>query len=345
MSLAASEVRSPKVDIAIGLAAQAWENACLQAGCRLAPAVAVNPIKAQRPGRKSGVYRLEGAGDGGAAVIAKRCLRETATVERKVYERILPRVGVTHLKYYGHFEEPGGECAWLFLEDAGDTKPDAPDRALIARYLARLHAESAALAGETSLPERGASHYFEHLRCSWRLIEESLAELALSDVDRRTLERLRGTIGAVESRWHSLSAAATGAPRTLVHGDLSRKNLRLCRADGDVRLLVLDWETAGWGPPAADLTFVPTRAPRPPKPGKSPKWDGTVPLGLYAACAEGGWNGVEAANLERLARLGTLFRAIAGTRWAAEQLRAGGTMKKLNWYAELLPRTMELAER
>jgi aminoglycoside phosphotransferase (APT) family kinase protein len=128
-------------------------------------------------------------------------------------------------------------------------------------------------------------------------------------------------------------------PRTLVHGDLTGKNLRLCFADGTPQAVVLDWETAGWGPPAADLPYAPTRFQRPPKPGKVLGWNGTVPLDLYADRASQLWSG-RRHDLERLARLGNVFRAVAGTRWGAEQMRAGSGFRRLSFYIEQLPRAL-----
>jgi aminoglycoside phosphotransferase (APT) family kinase protein len=129
----------------------------------------------------------------------------------------------------------------------------------------------------------------------------------------------------------------------LVHGDLSGKNLRIRRTIAGEQLLVLDWETAGWGPPAADLPYSPTRAQRP-KPGKPLNWDGTVPLDAYAAAAAGQWGGARRRDLEGLARVGTVFRALAGVRWASEQWTAGGSTRRLRWYAELLPKAMALLD-
>jgi aminoglycoside phosphotransferase (APT) family kinase protein len=170
----------------------------------------------------------------------------------------------------------------------------------------------------------------------------SLEELALTEEERRQLHTLQRLINRLDSRWDSICAVCANAPRTLVHGDLSGKNLRLRKTDAGPQIVALDWETAGWGPPAADLPSLPTRAQRPLKPGKLPHWDGTVPLGVYAAGASGLWRDVSVPDLERLTHIGTVFCAVAGARWSAEQLRAGGGMKRLIFYVEYLPRAMAL---
>ena len=344
MSTAAAQFRVPKTDTAIGLAVGAWESLCLANGQRVTTPTAVVPLKPQRPGRKSGVYRLEGAGEDGAAVIAKCSRRCTAWVERTIYEQVLPRVDAPRLRYYGYLEDPAGAFDWLFLQDAGKTKLGAGDGALVAQWLARLHMDAAPLVDQVALPERGPAHYLEHLRTARQLIDTSLEELALTEEERRQLQNLQRLTTVLEEQWDSICARCRRAPRTLVHGDLSGKNLRLCKTDAGAQIVALDWETAGWGPPAADLPWLPTRAQRPLKPGKLPHWNGTVPLDVYAACAAGVWHDVPLAELERLAQVGTVFCAVAGARWAAEQLRAGGGMKRLVFYVEYLPRALALVD-
>jgi hypothetical protein len=51
--------------------------------------------------------------------------------------------------------------------------------------------------------------------------------------------------------------SAEGIPSTLVHGDFSPKNVHIRAGNASVDVLPLDWETAGWGVPARDLSDVP----------------------------------------------------------------------------------------
>jgi Phosphotransferase enzyme family len=342
----------PKLDVAIALVGRAWEEVCLASGRAVQTPIAIVPIKPHRVGRKSGVYRLDGAGDGGSAIVAKRCARATGVVERDVYERILPHVDVPALRYYGYLEELATEFSWLFIGYAGEAKLANTDGALAAQWLARLHTGAAPLLNKVPLPDRGPAHYLEHLRVGRRIIGTWLvAEPGPADAeDLHALRALQALSERLESRWESVCSACATAPRTLVHGDFSRKNLRLRNSAAGAQLVALDWETAGWGPPAADLPYMPTRAqPRQRLLGsgdKPPRWDGTVPLEEYASC--GSWGRARMRDLKRLARLGTVFRAVAGIRWAAEQLSADGTqtgMRKLRWYAELLPRALDALGR
>src|SRR6266700_6498248 len=63
-------------------------------------------FKPNKPRPNLTVYRLEGVGIDGAAVIAKRCTREAGRIERAVYERILPHVPLAGPHYYGTVEGP-----------------------------------------------------------------------------------------------------------------------------------------------------------------------------------------------------------------------------------------------
>src|SRR5207249_3511467 len=73
-------------------------------------------FKPNKPRPNLTVYRLEGIGADGAAVIAKRCTREGGRIERIVYERILPHVPLAGPRYYGAVEGPPDEdVCWLLI--------------------------------------------------------------------------------------------------------------------------------------------------------------------------------------------------------------------------------------
>src|SRR5439155_665542 len=59
--------------------------------------------------KKSAVYRMNGVGPTGAAVIAKRCRTTTASVERLIYETVLSQLSLPVLNFYGFVPEPAGE--------------------------------------------------------------------------------------------------------------------------------------------------------------------------------------------------------------------------------------------
>src|SRR5438046_161827 len=99
----------------------------------------IEVLKFKRCDSKSAVYRLEGVGPDGAAVVAKRCLAKTASVERIIYEEVLPRLPIPALGCYGFVEMPGEGYCWLFLEDAGReeySSLDGEHRAIASPWLA-----------------------------------------------------------------------------------------------------------------------------------------------------------------------------------------------------------------
>src|SRR5262245_21990154 len=75
----------------------------------------VEPLK-ERP--HASVYRLVGAGRAVPSLIAKHCSSETAEAERRVYDELLPELGLAALRSWGVLREPDG-MSWLFVEDAG----------------------------------------------------------------------------------------------------------------------------------------------------------------------------------------------------------------------------------
>jgi hypothetical protein len=128
----------------------------------------IEPLSPDRiyDGPKTSVYRLPGAGRGGSPVIAKLCRLEVASVERTVYEEVLPRLPLTRPAYYG--SAPAGEgWSWILLEEIRGTKLEVlseEHRALAGRWLGVLHSRTSALASISSLPERGPPHYLRCLR-------------------------------------------------------------------------------------------------------------------------------------------------------------------------------------
>src|SRR5207247_6423687 len=105
----------------------------------------------QRPSqrRKSGIYLLEGAGPQGSGVVAKRCRKADAAIERAVYQEVLSRLELPLLRFYGCVEDQAdGETAWLFIEDAAGEEYSPlieAHRAHAGRWLGRLHGSATGL--------------------------------------------------------------------------------------------------------------------------------------------------------------------------------------------------------
>jgi aminoglycoside phosphotransferase (APT) family kinase protein len=279
--------------------------------------------------RKSIVYRLSGLGPGGSDVIAKACRRNIAVVERDVYELLLRLAEgrVAGLGYYGFVPEPDGDSCWLFTEDAQGAPYDptnAEHRALAAGWLAALHTASWRSGRAPGLPDRGPAHYRAHLQAARARILGSSANPVLSASERETLAGVVALLDLVDSRWDRVESCCDEMPRALVHGDFAGRNVRVRRNGGGTTLLAFDWEVAGWGLPAVDLSGV--------------------DLAGYWSCVREQWTGLEFATLERHASVGRLLRGgIAAMSWQSESLSSPwveGAMCNLRIYRERIVRAM-----
>jgi hypothetical protein len=333
-------------DVGAELAVRAWERLRPSLGCpgRVTPTGIVRLKRQRRPWHKTAVYRLEGVGPDGSAVIGKRCRLSSARVERTAYEKILPRIPLPRVEYYGCVEEELEDFCWLFLADAGSRKPTMADRALVGEWLARLQAAAAPLAGDVALPDRGPDHIRGLLPRTRAGVLKAREFAPLSRFDCELLQTMADTLDRLATMWDRVSAACEAWPRTLVHADFTRKNVRLCPGDGGVHVVALDWETAGCGPPAADLADVPWGRARnrfsgdgpPPSESETP-WYGPVCLDTYAATIAEFWPAINRADVQRLSRVGSIFRVIDAASWASRQVEFGGIdkgMYRLEAYAD-----------
>ena len=259
-------------------------------------------IEVLRQGKKSTTYRLVESTPGGASIIAQRACMAKARTERTVYEEILPHLPVTSPRYYGcRAEDP--HFVWLFLEDIGDeryTPTDRAQQALAGRWVGLMHTAAAHLPAARGLPDGGPPRYLDHLRGGLQTVRANLANPALTADDAATLGRLASDLDRLESAWAALERACTGLPATLVHGDLQRKNLYIRDGAGQTALYAIDWETAGWGVPAADLA--------------------RIDLPTYWSVVRSVWHHVRLEDVRRLGVVGRIFRELVAIRWVSPQL-------------------------
>ena len=108
-------------------------------------------------------------------------------------------------------------------------------------------------------------------------------------------------MGRLDRRWSWLEAACAGVPATLVHGDLQRKNTYLRTGGDGPELCAIDWETAGWGIPAADLT--------------------RIDLPTYWATVRSAWPAVQLEQVRRLAAVGRVLLQLVAIHWVSPELR------------------------
>jgi len=285
------------------------------AWCRLHPTAEpqrITPLKVRR--KKNQVYRLDGIGWAGGSVIAKRCPKAVALVERTVYEEILPRTAVPSLHYYGFIEEPDGEYSWLFMEEATGADYSnllAEHRALAARWLGQLHSSAAEAAVTARLPDGSPGRYLALLGQTRELIQQHLDNPVLSPDDVAFIEEIRVRLDDLAAHWSRMEAICSRIPQTLVHGDFSGKNMRLRSADGDTAVVVFDWEHAGWGVPAVDLAQLTV---------PSHRLSANPDISTYWSTVRERWPDVSLEAWRQLAYCGTVCRTMSALYWDAHNL-------------------------
>lgn len=269
-------------------------------------------VEGLRASAISEVYRLVGVGHGDTAVIAKRSPLPEAMIERSVYEEVLPDVPVSSLHFYGMTADD--DHGWLFMEDVGAERlsPASPaHRTMAAMWLGRLHTATAHHDVAAQLPDRGPSYYLDHLRFGRETITGNVENPALTPDDRTLLADVVAQCDALERDWGRIERLCAEVPSTLVHGDFRPKNVRVRTQESGTSLFPLDWETAGWGPPAADLAAPPSSVKGPGE---------LVDLETYASIARDFWPGVTADGLEDLVVVGGVFRRLLAISWESLNL-------------------------
>jgi len=277
--------------------------------------------------RKTAVYRLARAGKGDSAVIAKRCRQSTALIERAIYEQVLPSLPVPMLHYYGAVEEPNGEFCWLFLEDvSGDEKyhPHIVEhRVAAARWLGIMNTSASGLAAAARLPARGPEHYLKLLRSACDTILSNFANPALNADDLALLETVVAHCKHLSVQWSQLAGVCEGMPQTLVHGDFITKNVAVRTGRDGIMFLPFDWEKAGWGLPAEDIS--------------------RVDIPTYRSTVQDHWPSLSIQAIKRLANVGKIFRCLVYLDWIAPSLADDSVEQPMNdlrrcqtWLADLI---------
>lgn len=256
---------------------------------------------------RSSVYRLMGVDSRKRAVIAKRQMRERRdfAVERLMYEEVLPQLQIDAPAYLGCVaagESKETEFCWLFVEDVGPWEPDpncSGSRGLVSRWLASFHLRAATIpeALIARLPDHGPQKYEIHLRSACQLVQELRVDRRLDANARATIDAMGVVVDSLQGYWTDVEEFCAGMPRTLVHGDCLPKNLRVRRTGSATTLVPIDWATAGWGLPAADLgqaTLTTNQA---------------VPLDVetYWHVVREGWPRLTLQDVRRMALLGRIF--------------------------------------
>jgi hypothetical protein len=281
---------------------------------------------AKEESRKTTVYRLVRVGRAGSAVIAKRCRQSTARIERTIYEEILPNLPLPMLHYYGYVEEPNRAFCWLFLEDLsgdGNYQPNLKEhRVAAARWLGIMNRSASGLVNNLSsraerayraaacLPRRGPEHYLSLLRSARDTILSKSANPALNAADRVLLNTIVSHCEHLSENWSQVVCICERMPQTLVHGDFIKKNVGVRTGQDGLILLPFDWEKAGWGVAAEDIS--------------------RVDIPTYWSTVQDYWPKLSIQTLERLANLGKIFRCLVFLDWLAPSLEHEAVEQPMN---------------
>jgi ATP-binding cassette subfamily B protein len=280
-------------------AVRAWKT--------IAPTSRVDRIDRLHAHKMAQIYRLALAD--GTSVIAKRGRTQTLLAERLVYDSVLPRLPLPSLRKLGFTGDGDEKFAWLFLEDAGDDPcPLTQHGRLAARWLGTLHGETAKLDLAPYLPARDPGDYLGHLRAARGAILDSFDNPALGADSRGTLREFLSACELIESSWAGIEAICANLPRTLVHGHLVSRNLRLLCSGTGPAIVALDWEMSGFGMPAVDVYRLAVDATR-------------EDLSCYRSTISEYLDGVDDDELQALSLIGSGFRLFGAADWASARLR------------------------
>lgn len=278
------------------------------------------------------IWRLPGAGPGGSAIIAKRCLQTIAALERQVYERILPRLPVSAPHYYGYVEDDDG-FAWIFLEDVGRERiafTEDAHRKLAARWLGALHTSAVDVIDPDGLPDRGPVHYRRLLDVGKASIEASMHNPSLTPDQRRAIEAVRRALAVVEEEWGAVEQFCDLLPRTLVHGDFCRKNILVPAGRTKTQLFAIDWEFSGWGLVGPDLA-----------PSRGLVLEPQLDLPTYVSVVHERWPDSDTVTFQEQAVVGGVLRRIAAIEWAARSLGYPNLVKPVGQLETYVPELHE----
>jgi aminoglycoside phosphotransferase (APT) family kinase protein len=279
--------------------------------------VELRVLRERRRDRDAGdspaLYWLGGVAPDGGAVIAKLTGRSRADVEYTVYRDVLPRLPVSGIRCLGRVEESAA-LSWLLIEYVdGDrySSEFAQDREAAGAWLGAFHATASGLLGEVSLPEREFGQFVGRSRAARAAFDAHLGLSTTSAEARQALEAAISALAKLEDRWEELEGTWREQPRTLVHGDFQPKNVRLSSGAEARRLIVFDWEEAGWGSPAIDLV----RAP-----GSRLHFAANPCLESYRRASEEHGVAAQLDTLRRLAEVGRVLRCLTAIDWLSVDL-------------------------
>ncbi|MGY1737095.1 phosphotransferase [Geodermatophilus sp. SYSU D00684] len=206
---------------------------------------------------KSDVVEVRGRG-ARPSLVAKCAQADTIAVEHRVLGW-LEAAPFPSVHTFGTAPARAAGRAWLVSEYAAGVPYDARSavhRRVAGAWMGEFHTWSGSVV-PPDLPSRDLAYHRA-------VVSEACATLAdaldtgegLTRPHRTTISRLEAVGRDVLARWSDVQELLDELPATLVHSGIAGKNVRMAmRGDGPA-VLAFDWEQAGWGCPAADLSMV-----------------------------------------------------------------------------------------
>lgn len=253
--------------------------------------------------QRSVIYRLTYVGTEYTTLIAKRCPQNHSLIERIIYEEILTNISLPVPQYFGYVVEPGGEFGWFFLEDVGDEKYRSyiqEHRVAAAKWLGLMHTSTAITAAGLGLPERKPEYYLALLQSANKTIQSNITNHALNVEDSSVVESINDHCEYLKNNWKQFTEIDRGIPNTLVHGDFIENNVRIQTNKDKIFVIPFDWEKAGWGIPAEDIS--------------------NVDIQSYWSTVHEQWPDLSLNNLRRIAQIGKIYRCIVYLDWISPRL-------------------------
>jgi len=194
-------------------------------------------------------------------------------------------------------------------------------RALAADWLAALHTSE--MSDRPWLPRRKFEPTI--LETAQRDVQEMLGHRALVPRNVETLELVLRWLHKTEERWGELELTEVDVTESLVHGDFLPKNIRTRKRRGQLELVGLDWDSAGWAAtPMYDLGFLP---------------NDRASLRRYHARVREAGSSLSRPELEYLKALSDLYWTVTFVHWEALSFRYAwitDAMRRMEVYEQWL---------
>jgi thiamine kinase-like enzyme len=233
------------------------------------------------------------------------------------------------LQSFGVVEIPNSEFCWLFLEDAGNEAylPNIQRHRMIAsKWLSVMHTQASQLTSGSHLPDRGPTHYLEHLKNAQNTILQDIDNKSFNYDDLKILESIISLLNILKLRWKEVEQFFDQIPRTLVHCDFVSKNVRIRNEPAGEALMPFDWESAGWGAPAIDIK--------------------DVDISTYWSAINNVWPNINLQIIQELAFFGNLFQYLAAINWDSGRLKyqwVDRGMWRMKYYESMLSDLLQAA--